>query len=196
MYVNIIDHFLFFFQMSSPLADNRVTDHGLLSIQTCLVDHVPYAYGFALTIASSVAGPNEVIKITYSGDTKPCKSLIELGQNSTLLIHEATMKDDYEEARKKLHSTIAQAIEQGRKMDAKWCMLTHIGWDTPVLPFDSTNVCVAFDNMEIVLSDFPRLCLMHSSVDLLFSEAVDNLRRRRTARTRRKESELVPPQAT
>ena len=32
-------------------------------------------------------------KVTYSGDTRPCKKLIELARDSDVLIHEATYED-------------------------------------------------------------------------------------------------------
>ena len=51
-------------------------------------------------------------KLTFSGDTKPCENLVKMGQNSDLLIHEATMEDGWEtEAEKKRHSTTSQAIQ-------------------------------------------------------------------------------------
>ena len=52
----------------------------------------------------------------YSADTVPTDKLINVGQNATLLIHEATMADDQEElARAKLHSTFSQAVDVGRR---------------------------------------------------------------------------------
>lgn len=53
---------------------------------------------------------------SYSGDTRPCDSLVQAGQNATLLIHEATMDDGMQaEARAKRHATIGEAIEMGKK---------------------------------------------------------------------------------
>jgi len=52
----------------------------------------------------------------YSGDTKPCNNLVEVGKDATLLIHEATLEDDKPEvAAQKGHSTFSQAIDVGQR---------------------------------------------------------------------------------
>jgi len=49
---------------------------------------------------------------SFSGDTRPCKELIEAGTNCTLLIHEATFEDSMQvEATEKKHSTTTEAIK-------------------------------------------------------------------------------------
>lgn len=54
--------------------------------------------------------------IRYSGDTIPTQKLVQAGENATLLIHESTMADDQAEmAAAKMHSTVGQAIEIGRR---------------------------------------------------------------------------------
>ena len=66
-------------------------------------------------------------KITYSGDTIPCESLIELGRNSDLLIHEATFSKELSDiAFEKKHSTSVDAANDCVKMNAKQLILTHI----------------------------------------------------------------------
>ncbi len=66
-------------------------------------------------------------KITYSGDTAPCESLIELGLDSNLLIHEATYAKELADiAREKKHSTSIDAATIAVKMNAKKLLLTHI----------------------------------------------------------------------
>ncbi|TXT55480.1 MAG: Ribonuclease Z [Promethearchaeota archaeon] len=66
-------------------------------------------------------------KITYSGDTKPCESLIELGMNSDILIHESTFSKTLSNvAHEKLHSTAEDAAQDAQKMNAKKLILTHI----------------------------------------------------------------------
>jgi ribonuclease Z len=55
-------------------------------------------------------------KLVYSGDTRPCDNLVEMGKDATLLIHEATLEDDMiKEAIEKRHSTTAEAVEIGRR---------------------------------------------------------------------------------
>ncbi len=66
-------------------------------------------------------------KITYSGDTMPCESLIELGKNSDVLIHEATFSQELSDiALEKKHSTSVDAANDAKKMGAKQLILTHI----------------------------------------------------------------------
>lgn len=76
--------------------------------------------------------------------------------NSDLLIHEATMEDELlNEAIIKMHSTTSQAIEIGRKMEAKHILLTHFSQRYAKLPrFNdnfSENVGIAFDNMQVCI---------------------------------------------
>ncbi|MFX1233514.1 MAG: ribonuclease Z [Promethearchaeota archaeon] len=66
-------------------------------------------------------------KITYSGDTAPCDALIDIGQNSDILIHEATFSKDLDHiAKEKKHSTSIDAANMAQKMNAKQLILTHI----------------------------------------------------------------------
>ncbi|MFX1239507.1 MAG: ribonuclease Z, partial [Promethearchaeota archaeon] len=66
-------------------------------------------------------------KITYSGDTTPCNSLISLGMNSDVLIHEATFSQDLAQvALEKKHSTSIDAANAALKMNAKKLIITHI----------------------------------------------------------------------
>lgn len=177
-----------------PLKDKRVSALGLLSIQTCLVHHCLHAYGFSLTIDPATNGHSEPIKITYSGDTLPCQSLVGIGQNSTVLIHEATMDDSLaEEARLKAHSTTSQALEQAHRMSAKYTILTHFSQryaKIPIIPDNLKNVAIAFDCMEVVLSDFSRLDSMYAPLKVLFSDAVDDLTRKQMVKALKREREL------
>jgi ribonuclease Z len=66
-------------------------------------------------------------KITYSGDTAPCESLIDLGKDSDVLIHESTFAKTLSDiAEEKLHSTSVDAAHDALKMNAKKLILTHI----------------------------------------------------------------------
>ena len=79
-------------------------------------------------IEEGIVGPKKLgRKITYSGDMKPCDSLIELGKNSNILIHEATFaKALADTALDKKHSTSIDAASDAKKMNAKRLILTHI----------------------------------------------------------------------
>jgi ribonuclease Z len=66
-------------------------------------------------------------KITYSADTMPCESLINLGKDSDVLIHDATFsKSMQEQAIEKKHSTSVDAANDAKLMNAKQLILTHI----------------------------------------------------------------------
>jgi len=66
-------------------------------------------------------------KVTYSGDTAPCESLINLGKNSDILIHEATFSRKLAHiAKEKQHSTSIDAAKSAQSMHAKKLVMTHI----------------------------------------------------------------------
>jgi len=66
-------------------------------------------------------------KVTYSGDTMPCDSLIELGKDSDILIHESTFASKLADvAHEKKHSTSEDAARDAKEMNAKKLILTHI----------------------------------------------------------------------
>lgn len=132
-------------------------------LKTCRVPHLEFSY--AICIKSNILPENkEEFKLTFSGDTIPCDTLIELGRDSTLLIHEATLEDTLSSsAALKMHSTVSQAIEQGEKMHAKYTILTHFSQRYRVLPaiddklIENKNIGIALDNMEVTPSDLNKL---------------------------------------
>ena len=74
-------------------------------------------------------------KLVYSGDTRPCRRLIEAGHGACVLIHEATFDDDKaDEAVLKRHSTTGEALEVARKMGAFRLVLTHFSQRYPGVP--------------------------------------------------------------
>ena len=79
-------------------------------------------------IKENIVGPKrQGRKVTYSGDTAPCKNLIELGKNSDVIIHEATFSKELSDmAIEKKHSTATDAANDAKKMGAKQLILTHI----------------------------------------------------------------------
>lgn len=150
------------------------------SVLTAPVRHCPNAFGLAVTHSDGW-------KITYSGDTIPCDSLIDLGMNSDLLIHEATMEDDLAvECRKKMHSTTTQAIQVGQSMRAKFILLTHFSQRYARIPrFNnsfSSNVGIAFDNMQVRLSDLPKLPFMYPPLKLMFAEHYEEIEQKAVKR--------------
>jgi len=79
-------------------------------------------------VKEGIVGPRRPgRKITYSGDMMPSDSLIDLGKDSDILIHEATFaKALAETAKDKKHSTSIDAANDAIKMNAKKLILTHI----------------------------------------------------------------------
>lgn len=81
------------------------------------------------------------------------------GMNSDLLIHEATMEDELShEAIVKMHSTTSQAIDVGKRMNAKFILLTHFSQRYAKLPrFNDNftdNIGIAFDNMVVSFGQY------------------------------------------
>lgn len=70
--------------------------------------------------------PRKGNKIVYSGDTTPCKEMVEFAKDSTILIHESTyMTEDADKAEENFHSTSADAAEIAKASNSKELILTH-----------------------------------------------------------------------
>jgi ribonuclease Z len=92
---------------------------GLSDLSVCSVPHCHGARGVAFTFPDG-------FKLTYSGDARPSQNLVNIGQGSTVLIHEATFDDELQgDAKAKLHSTTSEALGVGVAMKAKRVILTH-----------------------------------------------------------------------
>ncbi|KAG5676053.1 hypothetical protein PVAND_005907 [Polypedilum vanderplanki] len=162
---------------------------GLEAIQTCFVKHCPHSYGISITMKNqmqSEKNPRDTVKITYSGDTIPCDELIEIGKDSDILIHEATMEDDlWKEARIKMHSTVSQAIDVGKKMRARYVILTHFSQryaKIPLMEKNFENVAIAFDNMEVTLNDLPMMYLMYEPLKVMFADHYEQMEEKKDRR--------------
>ncbi|KAI8388141.1 beta-lactamase-like protein [Radiomyces spectabilis] len=127
---------------------------GLKDMQTVEVIHCRWAYGLTLEHESGW-------KLVYSGDTRPCDSLVEAGRDATLLIHEATLEDSMKaEAIAKRHSTTSEAIDVGKRMNARYTLLNHFSQRYPKVPAlsdDQNNVCISFDLMALPIKQLERL---------------------------------------
>ncbi|XP_066140566.1 ribonuclease Z, mitochondrial [Euwallacea fornicatus] len=155
-------------KLSKVLSDLQFSD-----INTCFVRHCPNAFGVSILHKSGY-------KLTYSGDTMPSQNLVHLGQNSDVLIHEATMEDDLShEAVVKMHSTTSQAIEIGQDMNAKHIVLTHFSQRYAKLPrFNDNfgnNVSIAFDNMQVKLDELPLVPLFYPALKIMFAEHYEEM---------------------
>ena len=71
--------------------------------------------------------PRKGIKITYSGDTRPCEEMIMFARDSTLLIHESTfIQKEAQNAEEYGHSTAKDAAFVARESNSKKLIITHI----------------------------------------------------------------------
>jgi ribonuclease Z len=135
----------------------QVKETGISSIQACTVEH---CHGAAAVVINFPNG----FKVAYSGDCRPSNKFVEIGQGATLLVHEATFDDELQgDAIAKKHSTTAEALDVGRRMNARRIMLTHFSQRYQKIPvMDSQGgkeqvAIVAFDYMRVKLGDFAKL---------------------------------------
>ena len=71
--------------------------------------------------------PRKGIKLTYSGDTRPCEEMIMFARDSTLLIHESTfIQKEAQNAEEYGHSTSRDAAFVARESNSKRLIITHI----------------------------------------------------------------------
>jgi ribonuclease Z len=162
--------------VNDPL-QNALNDLGLESLESIAVNHCHLSYGVVLISKTGW-------KMVFSGDTTPDRRLWERGNNATLLIHEATFDSEMlEDASRKKHSTVAGAIDVGRRMNAKHVILTHFSQRYPRLPVlkgeaaantPMNNVSVSFDFMTVRMSQLEWLPQMLPALQQLFPEAVDS----------------------
>ncbi|KAL4658257.1 zinc phosphodiesterase ELAC protein 2 isoform X2 [Arapaima gigas] len=160
----------------------------LEKFQTCVVPHCRGSFACSLSHRSGW-------QVVFSGDTMPCEALVQMGKNATLLIHEATLEDGMEEeARQKRHSTVSQAIDIGKKMNAKFIMLNHFSQRYPKIPLISADfsdrVGISFDHMKVHFSDFGTLPLLVPSLKALFAEEIGEMEERREKRERRDQRQV------
>jgi ribonuclease Z len=137
-----------------------------LRIGAVSVVHCPSAYGFVIErlLDDDDDGALPPLKLVYSGDTRPCQSLVDHGRDADLLIHEATFEHDMlADAVAKRHSTATEAIEVAQQMGARATILTHFSQRYPTIPaaviehVRDINVSLAFDLMSARRSDLELL---------------------------------------
>ena len=139
----------------------------LAALRPVPVEHVSQAFGISIEGKSGW-------KVVFSGDTRPCTSLVNAAKDASLLIHEATFEDEmWEEARAKRHSTTGEAMSVGAQSGAYRTVLTHFSSRYPSLPkaFDAVarpDVAIAMDFMSINLADLEWLPGTVGPLDELF----------------------------
>jgi ribonuclease Z len=97
--------------------------------------------------------------IVYTGDTRPCKTVVEAARNATVLVHDATFTSDMaEEAYEQGHSTAADAAKAAAEAGAELLVLFHISarYEDPTPLLNEArryhhNTIVAEDTLKIVI---------------------------------------------
>ncbi|KAL3237551.1 tRNase Z [Nakaseomyces bracarensis] len=133
-------------------------DLKIASFKTCRAIHCDWAYSNTIDFFMS-SNSRKTFKVSYSGDTRPNieKFANGIGQGSDLLIHESTLDNELvEDAIKKRHCTINEAIGVSNAMNAEKLILTHFSQRYPKLPSMDNNIkvnaaafCFAFDGMIV-----------------------------------------------
>lgn len=148
-----------------------LSDLGLYEIIAPQVAHRGAAWGLVLSHRSGW-------KVAYSGDTKPCETFIEAAQNSTILIHEATLEDEKPDvAEAKGHSTFGQAISVGKAMNARYIILNHFSQRYPKIPKlpvatdkEDAAVAISFDFMTLRAGDTWKVAHYAKALEILYAE--------------------------
>lgn len=113
-----------------------------------------------------------------------------------VLIHEATFENGFEVyAAQMRHCTMGQAIEVGKKMNAKHTILWHFSQRYAKIPFrqdakeettsissQTENFCISFDFMKVRLCDLPRACALVPVFESMFYEEWLQMKKRQTRR--------------
>ncbi len=90
--------------------------------------------GHSVFVDDREVKPEEVLgpprpgrKMVYTGDTRPCESVIEASRDADLLIHDGTLSEETKEyAIDYLHSTALEAAEVAKEAAVRHLILTHL----------------------------------------------------------------------
>ena len=105
-------------------------------IQAVAVRHCHGARAVSITFPPEVGS----FKVSYSGDCRPSRAFAQIGQGSTVCIHEATFDDELQgDAEAKNHSTTSEALGVAQQMNAHACVLTHFSQRYQKVPILERN---------------------------------------------------------
>lgn len=83
--------------------------------------------GTSVTPDDLVGAPRPGRKLVYSGDTRPCESVVDAAQDADLLIHEATFdREEADRAEQTGHSTAVGAAQVALAARVRRLVLTHV----------------------------------------------------------------------
>ncbi|GAX20967.1 ribonuclease Z [Fistulifera solaris] len=164
---------------SSMLANVLERELGISSVRTVPVAHCAHSY--AVVLDGTSFG-----RVVYSGDCRPSRQLAAAALGADVLIHEATFEDGMEaEAVLKRHSTVGEALNVARDMQAKCVVLTHFSQRYPRIPPTSSyekdsidspslKVVFAFDHMRLTPGNLGLAARITPAVRLLYPEDTEN----------------------
>ncbi|KAN0065944.1 hypothetical protein ACQY0O_001078 [Thecaphora frezii] len=165
------------------LSEEAKASLGLAYLHTARVEHAGnHCFGLVVRHTSGWS-------VAYSGDTRPCASLIAAGRDVSLLIHEASLEDgQLAMAKAKGHSTFGEAVDVGRYMRAKNLLLTHFSQRYPKLAPGARSVqaqrkgeeggrkmpvVLAFDLVTFPLAKFEKVQGYTGALEKLFQADVE-----------------------
>lgn len=122
-YIDVADVRLY---NEGELVDEKVSEFmenlrrgGIPKFQPVPVEHCYLSHGLVMKGQTGW-------KLTFGGDCRPSKTLIQEGMESDILIHESTyLPGQEEEAKRRQHSTLKQAGKVALEMKAKSMIVTH-----------------------------------------------------------------------
>ncbi|KAL2916752.1 hypothetical protein HK105_203531 [Polyrhizophydium stewartii] len=158
---------------------------GLARLSTVSVFHCPGSFAI---VGETARG----FRFAFSGDCRPSEEFAAAGRGVDLLVHEATLDDDMlDDAVRRCHCTIGEAIAVSKRMRAANVLLTHFSQRYPKLPniesvlggSDSSSdsddgkgyagdarptIGIAFDLMTVQMREFWKLPLVVPALQALF----------------------------
>ncbi|RGP81114.1 ribonuclease z [Fusarium longipes] len=147
---------------------------GLKAITRVPVSHCWLSMATELELTSG-------LRIAYSGDCRPSPNFARECKGAHLLIHECTFDDDMQShAKKKMHSTMGEALDVARKMEARKTLLTHFSQRYVKADSlkeqkvnESGDVLMAFDHMRVKLGDFRKAAAFQPAIAKLLAHTED-----------------------
>ena len=102
-----------------------------------------------------VANKTSGLKVVYTGDTKPCDTVVKISKDADVLIHDSTFLEA-DEVKGKAHADVKQAAKIAERANVKQLILTNISRrykDPSEIENEAKkafkNVKVAYDLMKV-----------------------------------------------
>ena len=115
------------FRLAEPSPEpSPVFEEGGVRVCAAAADHGMPALAYRVEVGG--------LAVAYSGDTRPCESVVRLARGCKLLIHEASISFDRERAHAHGHSTAADAVEVAREAGVEYLMPVHFYVEPVVIP--------------------------------------------------------------